>query len=214
MDLSKLSPEEKAQLLSQLEAEQKDSKAQVKAQRDSYKSLVDETINEMFPKLVEASKFLAETKSSVYDAFDSALAMKQELYGVNSDQKSHTFTNKEATARITLGHHVSDAYDDTVNEGIAKVKAYIASLAKDKESEMLVSGIMQLLSRDKEGNLKASRVMQLRKMAEDSENAEFIDGVKIIEDAYRPVVSKQYVRAEQKNDIGAWINVPLGMTES
>ena len=101
-----------------------------------------------------------------------------------------------------------------MNEGIAKVKDFIGSLAKDDESTMLVRAILKLLSKDQQGNLKASRVMQLRKMAEESGNETFIDGVSIIEQAYNPIVSKYYVRAEYKNDKQQWTNVPLGMTEA
>jgi len=79
---------------------------------------------------------------------------------------------------------------------------------------MLVNAVLKLLSRDQTGNLKASRVMQLRKMADESGNELFIDGVRIIQEAYRPEVSKYYVRAEFKNEQGAWVNVPLGMTEA
>jgi len=182
--------------------------------RDAYKTLVNETINKMFPRLEAVSRALGKNKNAVYNEFKQALSMKQELYEVKPDQRSNTFTNTEGARRITLGQHTTDGYDDTVNEGIEKVTQYISSLAKDNESQMLVDGIMRLLSKDQQGNLKASRVMQLRKMAEDSGNECFIDGVRIIEAAYRPAVSKFYVRAERKNELGAWENVPLGMTEA
>ena len=182
--------------------------------RDTYKTLVNDTINEMFPALETISKELAKNKTAVYEAFQQAMLMKQELYEVKQDQRSNTFTNAEGTRRITLGQYTTDNYDDTVNEGIEKVKQYISSLAKDNESKMLVDGIMRLLAKDQQGNLKASRVMQLRKMAEDSKSELFIDGVRIIEAAYRPAVSKFYIKAERKNENGAWVSVPLGMTEA
>lgn len=56
--------------------------------------------------------------------------------------------------------------------------------------------------------------MQLRKLAEESGNDRFLEGVKIIEESYQPVVSKQYVHAEMKNELGEWKTIPLGMTES
>ena len=194
--------------------EAKERKAKEKESRETYKTLVDETINGVFPSLIEVSKALQEKKSEVYDAFQRALTLKAEIYDVKEAQRSNTFTNVEGNKRVTLGQYVTDNYDDTVSEGVAKVKQYIGSLAKDAESKMLVDAILKLLSRDQQGNLKASRVMQLLKMSEESGNAEFIDGVKIIQDAYRPQVSKFYVKAEYKNEHGAWTNVPLGMTEA
>ena len=207
--------EEKAEFEAFKERKAADArKLQEKENRDAYKQLVDETINNLFPGLQELSNQLAARKTEVYDSFHGALTMKSELYKVSPEQRSNTFTNTECTRRIILGQHSIDAYDDTVNEGIAKVKQFIGSLAKDSESRMLVEAIMKLLSRDQKGNLKASRVMQLRKMANDSGNGEFLDGVRIIEESYRPEVSKYYVRAEFKNEQGEWVNVPLGMTEA
>ncbi len=183
-------------------------------ERKAYKELVNEKVEGLFPRLQEISELLAEAKREVYREFEAALEIKAELYDVPGDQNSHSFINKGATKRIVIGACQKDDYDDTVNEGIGKVKAFISSLARDEESTMLVRSILRLLARDQKGNLKASRVMQLRKMAEDSGNEMFLDGVRIIEQAYRPVQTKTYVRAEYKNEAGAWVAVPLGMTEA
>ena len=129
-------------------------------------------------------------------------------------RRSHTFMNADGTRRITLGNHVADGYDNTVEEGIAIVKEFLNSLAKDDESKALINTILRLMSRDMKGNLKASRVIQLRRTAEDLGNERFLEGVRIIEESYRPELSKQYIRAEYKNEDNALVTVPLGMTES
>ncbi len=185
-----------------------------KENRDAYKQLVDEAVREVFPTLQEVSSNLAESKQSVYERFADALKLKEEIFNIKEDQRSNTFSTTDGKYRITLGNHQTDDYDDTVNEGIAKVKEVIASFANDANSRLLVDAIMKLLSRDAKGNLKASRVMQLRKLATESGNAELIDGVEIIEKAYRPQVSKTFVRAEYKDEVGKWVSVPLGMTEA
>lgn len=192
----------------------KEAAEKARQDREAYKQLVDETVNAIFPGLEEMSGLLANRKKEAYNLFQKALLMKADLYENAADNKSNTFINKAGNRRITLGQYEVDGYDDTVNEGIAKVKAFIESLAKDDDSRMLVSAILKLLTKDKKGNLKASRVMQLRKMAEESKNDGFMDGVKIIEAAYRPTVSKFYVKAEKKQENGDWVSVPLGMTES
>jgi hypothetical protein len=51
-------------------------------------------------------------------------------------------------------------------------------------------------------------------MADDSGSEQFIDGVRIIEAAYRPAISKFYVKAEKKNEKNEWEIIPLGMTEA
>jgi hypothetical protein len=181
---------------------------------EAYKALVDETVIDVFPKLRALSEQLGVEKQHCYSSFHKALAMKADLFNIKSDQKSHTFTNKESTMRIVLGQYETDGYDDTVNEGIAKVKDFMGTLAKDQESSMMVKGLLRLLSRDSKGNLKASRIMQLKQMADESGNEMFKEGVTIIEKSYRPEVSKYYVKAEYKDENGSWVNVPLGITEA
>jgi hypothetical protein len=183
-------------------------------ERQAYKQLVDEAVTDLFPELQKQSLNLSATKQKVYDRLSDAIKIKEDIFSIREDQSSHTFTTSNGNFRIILGTYLRDDYDDTVEEGIAKVKQYIQSLAIDRDSGMLVTAILKLMSRDQKGSLKASRVMQLRKMAIESASPDFIDGVDIIEKAYRPATSKQFVRAEFKNDIGAWINIPLGMTEA
>lgn len=214
IDLADLTPEQrKALALEAREAEQAEA-VRREADRKAYKDLISEKVDGLFPNLQLVSDQLAITKRQVYDEFDAALKLKADLYDVPDDQNCHTFINKAATRRIKLGSCLKDNYDDTVNEGVGMVKGYLSSLAKDKESRMLVKSILKLLSRDQKGNLKPSKVMQLRQMAEESGDESFLDGVCVIERAYHPVRSKAIVRAEYKNELGVWVSIPLGMTEA
>lgn len=183
--------------------------------REAYAALVDETIERAMPRLTALSSQIAEAKAAVQAEFNEALRLKAGLFGVRDDQRSHTFTNAAGTMRITLGRYTLDSYRDTVDEGIAKVRQYIESLAKDDDTQALVRAVLRLLAKDQTGTLKASRVLQLRKMAEESGSDTFIEGVRIIEESYQPQTSKQFIRAEIKDpDTGAWKPVPLGMTEA
>ncbi len=196
------------------EREKKRREEERKQQRQQYATLVDEEIAATFPKLREVSEMLKKVKEDIYGSFETILKMKSEVIGaVRDDQSSHTFTNSDSSLRIILGVNCIDGYRDTVEDGVAMVKEYIESLAKDEATKSLVNAVLRLLSRDGQGNIKASRVLQLRKMAEDSGDERFIEGVRIIEESYQPTVSKRYIRAQYKNDKGAWCYIPLGMTD-
>lgn len=186
-----------------------------KVRRAEYTQLVDQKIEAIVPKLRQISETLSITKAEVYRGFMDVLSIKSDIMNRKTDEnKTHTFSNVKGDKRITLGSYYIDAYLDTVDDGIEMVKDYLASLAKDENSRALVKVVLKLLSKDSQGTLKASRVLQLRKMAEESGNARFVDGVRIIEEAYRPVQSKTFVKAEYKKDNGEWVNIPLGMTEA
>ena len=192
----------------------KRAKEQAKRDREAYKELVDETIEDAIPNLQAVSDCIKTVKNGVLNDFRRVIEMKSEVLKLKKDgQRSDTFTNSAGDKRITIGVYTTDGYRDTVEDGIAMVKAYIESLAKDETSKALVNAVLRLLSRDQSGNIKASRVLQLRKMAEETGNERFIEGVQIIEESYQPTATKKYIRAEYKNEKGAWVNIPLGMTD-
>lgn len=83
-----------------------------------------------------------------------------------------------------------------------------------KKTQALVNMVFRLLSRDKQGTLKASRIVQLRKIADEIGNERFMEGVRIIEESYQPEISKQFIRAEVKDNNNQWRPISLGMTES
>lgn len=214
-ELVKMTPEERAEFEAFRAAKlKKEAEAKAKEERETYKLLVEESINKAFPRLVEISDRLRLEKQEVTDIFKVAIEMKEQIFGIKSDQLSHTFSSLDGSKRITIGRYVTDNWADTVNEGIAKVTEAIQGLARDDNSKALVKAVLRLLSKDSKGTLKASRVLQLRKMADESGLQEFVDGVKIIEESYQPVTSKLYIRCEQKVADEAWQIIPLGMTEA
>ena len=212
-----MTAEEKAEFEAFQQAKaKKAAEEKAKADREMYRQMVDDEIEHSIPVLLGISEEIKESKQKVLDNFKTILEMKSDLFRtkVRDDQRSHTFTNSKGDKRITLGVYVTDGYRDTVEDGIAIVKEYIASLANDEKTQALVNMVFRLLSRDAKGTLKASRIVQLRKVAEDTGDARFLEGVRIIEESYQPEVSKQFIRAEVKDKNGMWKPIPLGMTES
>lgn len=212
-----MTAEEKAEFEAfQAAKAKKAAEEKARADREQYRQLVDDEIERSIPVLEEISGRIKESKQRVMDNFKTILEMKGDLFKtkLKEDQRSHTFTNSKGNKRITLGVYVTDGYRDTVEDGIAIVKEYIESLAKDDKTRSLVSMVLRLLARDAKGTLKASRIVQLRKVAMETGDDHFMEGVRIIEESYQPEVSKQFIRAEIKNENGMWKPIPLGMTES
>lgn len=198
------------------EKAKKEAAAQRKQQREDYAKLVDDELATAIPELRALSEQIKTVKDAIFGNFKTVLKMKSEIFGFKEGgQYSHTFTNSDSTLRITLGMHTVDGYRDMVEDGIAMVRAYIESLATDEKSKALVSAVLRLLSRDGQGNLKASRVLQLRKMAEESHDERFMEGVKIIEESYQPTETRSYIRAQYRNETtnNGWRNIPLNITD-
>lgn len=197
------------------EQRKKEEALRAKEERDAYRSLASTTVDEFFPKLESTSNTLSKMKRLLYDTFSQVVETKRAVMGAETQgQRSHSFLSTDGTKRIIIGYYQRDGWDETVEDGIAKVRDYISSLAGDEETRKLVDIILDLLSRDGKGNLKADKVLQLDKYAESIQDVRFSEGVAIIKEAYRPVRTKDFVRAQVKNAMGGWDDLPLGMTEA
>ena len=199
------------------EAEAKKAAEQKKKEdRMAYDELVDQAIEEAFPRLQNVSDSLRMTKKSVQGAFAAILEMKRDVLQLTKEkQRSHTWTHSNGKLRITIGSHKCDGWKDTVTDGVQMVKDACMDLIKDDTTRALVNQIMALMSPDKEGNLKAAKALQLRRLADELHNDRISEGVQIIEEAYIPSLSKTYIYGEVKDEqTGAWKSIPLGMTEA
>lgn len=212
VDLTQLTAADRAQLMEEIKAQERREKEAVKAERETYKAIVDDTVQQSFEPLVKLSRHILEVKKMIFDNFQSVLEMKMELYKVKDEQQSHSFSTADGDVTIKIGHRVTENFDDTLHAGIEKVKTYMATLAKDVESAALVETIMDLLKKDAKGNLKANRVLELRKLANRVNNEEFSDGIRIIEEAYKPVKSCNFIEVKFKDDQGKEHALPLSIS--
>ena len=200
----------------------KAAEARIQALRDGYAEMSEAFIAKTIKKLTPLSNKIREKKAEVLEEFSALQKLKAELLDIDGKDmpKSHTFTNASSDKRVTIGVYETDNYDDTVEEGIAIVKEYIESLAQDEKSARLVKMVMSLLARSANGALKASRVVRLHRLADESGDQRFIEGVRIIEAAYRPTITRTYIRCEVRSIdpetqvVKDWEVLPLGMTES
>jgi hypothetical protein len=212
MDITQLTKEEKDQLFSDLKAEQEAEIQRKEQDREAFKALKDETVKEAFKKLQALSWEMVTLKATIFDMFEATIAMKDELYNAKSDRQSDSFTTTDSAITIKLGNRTYEGWDDTVEIGIEKVKNYLRTLAKDEESGNLVDTVMRLLSKNRKGQLKANKVLELKQLAAKSNNEEFKEAIKIIEDAYRPVPSCQFIEVRYKDEKGNEVSLPLSMS--
>ena len=211
MNIENLTKEQKAELKRQLEAEEKAEKARVQQERENYKSIVDAWVEDKVKKLQNVSSILMTEKADIFATAQTIIDMKDDLFKAKSDRKSDTFSTSDGTKTIRIGNRINEGWDDTVNAGVDKVKTFIRSLAKDDDSAALTEMVMNLLAKDRKGNLKASRVLQLREIARKSGYPELIEATDIIQSAYRPVDSCQFISVSYKDEKGVKRALPLSL---
>lgn len=200
-------------------AKAKKDAAEKKAEEiKTYKSMVDEAVNATVIEARTLNEQITNLKEGILGRFKAIIDMKEDLF---KDKKNmaregrftDTFTNSESSVRVTLGYCTKDAYDDTYTAGVDMVHEYIESLASDDKSRQLTQMVNTLLSeRSKGGQLKAQNVLRLEQMASESGEEKFIEGMKVIREAYRPAKSKVFVTVEVKDDNNEWRSISMNMT--
>lgn len=212
IDLKDLDPKQLAALKKQVLQEQRNNEKKIQEARKGYKASVNKVVPSLFQLLQKCSHDLAKAKEEVYKRLSGLVVSKSEVYDREQDQTSHSFSTEDGIT-ISIGYRQNDGWDDTVEVGIQKVTDYMQTLSKDDNSKSLVKMIMKLLAKDSKGLLKASRVLQLKKIAEENGNKKFIDAIQIIQDAYRPARSKQFVTCRYKNSQGETKELPLNISD-
>lgn len=206
-----MTPAERAALKAQLEAEERAESQKRQESIDAYKQMVDEFCHDVFGRMKKVSEMMRAEKERVFAAADLLIEQKEALYNTKQDRHSNQFTTSDGKFTVALGFRTNDGWDDTVNEGIAKVKEYLRSLAANEEAAKAVDMILKLLAKDKKGNLKASAMIQLEQHAAKYGDPLFIEGVQIIRDAYRPVDTCQFISVSYKDEKGVKHTLPLSL---
>lgn len=212
MDINKLSKEEREQLKTQLAEQERAEEANLQRERQSYNSMRDEFVTRTFRSLKQLSDCMLEQKQVIFEESAELDTMQQRLFNVKLDRKSRTLTHSDGRLSIKVGNRQNDGWDDTVEIGIEKVREYLGTLATDEKSARLVAAITRLLAKDQKGTLKANKVLELEKMANESQDATFLEGLRIIKDAYRPVPTCQFVEVRYKDENDVERSLPLSMS--
>lgn len=194
------------------------AKREKQEQQETYKKLVDDTVANTLNSMEQLSAKMTQLKKQLFADFETVVSLKNELFSgqkwLREERFTNTFTNQEGTKRVTIGYHTNDNYLDTYTEGVKMVEEYIASLAIDENSMRLAEMVRMLLrERGKSGQLKAQNVLRLKQMADESKDETFIEGIRIIMDAYSPIKTKQFIKVEKKDDKNAWVAIPTSITE-
>ncbi|HPR78580.1 MAG TPA: DUF3164 family protein [Candidatus Limiplasma sp.] len=209
INIENLSPGDRQRLLGELRQADKAEKQRRAEERKAYKELVDETVPVLMTELMDVSVQLMRVKRRIFADTERLVDLKNSIYGVRTDQQSHSFTSTSGEFTITVGYRINDGWDDTVWIGVKMIRQFIEGMATDKASKQL---ILKLLKPDKKGLLKANRVLELVAIVEEIGDDQLSEGMKIVQEAYRPMQSVSYIEASFRDVNGKVHNVPLGVS--
>lgn len=211
LNLNDLTEEQKKELLKQMKEEEREKKQKRNEELKSLNEMTNETVKEIFVVGREVAEMLTLFKKETFEKCKSLIGIKEELFNVKDNQRSHTFTTDDGES-VTLGYRVTDAFDDTVQVGIEKVKNWVFSEVKGTNNENIKKIISNMLKEDKKGNLNAKRVLELSQIAMDINDEKLTEAVEIIEKAYKPQRSCYFIELNYKDENGKKVSMPLSVS--
>ena len=211
LDITKLSPEERKNLVAQAKQIEKQEKEQRVNDLQALEDIAKEVVPASFALLLEASDNLSKAKEQVFKNFIDYLEMKIDTIGIKSNQQSHTITYGNHS--IKLGYRITDGYSDDAGYGLAMVHKFLGTLAKDDNSKKLLATINRLLQKNGKGDLDSKKVLELRQIADRHyADTDFQKGLEIIQNNYSPKISKWFIEAYLTDGTGIEQSIPLSIT--
>jgi len=158
----------------------------------------------------EHDDFKRETYTRVNDFIaDMAHSYDIEIGGAKGNI---TLTSFDGKSRVKVG--VAD--DISFGPQILVAKELFLGVVNglldqlDDDAQLIKDIVMNAFETDKEGQYSKTKIMELRsKYRYSHKSEEWADGMRAIDDAFIFGSTKTYVRYYERNELGAWIQIPL-----
>lgn len=196
IDLEQLTVDQIADLKNQITAKEQEKEAQKKKNIVLLGELTEQVVDSHIDSFVNIQGITNESIVKLFNDAEAIIDARTETYGNKKrEQDSHTFTKRDGTASIKIGWNIKPTFDGTEAEGIAKVKEYMSSLAGDDDNEkIMMSFLNTFLKTDVQGNYNPKLVRKLNEKRDEAKNAQFSEGMDIIEKAIVDVRTSMYAR--------------------
>ena len=198
-------PKSVAELKLQLEEAKRREQKEKKEKRQNYETLKDTTVIELCKKAVETSKNLENFKKEAFNETNALIAVLKEYSQRHADSLGN-FRFSSGNFRVSYLKQGRPSFDEKATEGEFFIKEFVASKFKnDKATRDL---IVSLLARPK-GDFDINLIQKLYKMEDSFDDENWKKGIQLIKESYSYEHSKDYIRFEEKNSNGEWVNIPL-----
>lgn len=185
INLADLTAEQKKQMRLELQREERESKAKKQGDIATLKELSTEFLNNNIGKLIDRQGEMEAMVADIFDSFGSVLNLKGEVYGLERlEQDSHTITDPEGNASITIGQNVGITFDGSETAGVQKIMNYLTAISGNEDNEDMkkMAETVKLLLKPsmKTKMLNPAKIIQLNAMRGTYNSPEFDEGMDII----------------------------------
>lgn len=214
-NVAAMSAKERKQLFKQLEEQEKTEKKKRLENVEALKGMQDQFCASWLKRLFSFSEEQSRIVDLVFQDTAKLIALKSELYELDNDQGSHTFTARDGSGSIKVGYNMVIGFDGTSDIGVQKIQSYLSSLSKDDTNRGKIEKILNvLMQRNKKGELNPTRVMDLSNLKLEIDDEQFSEGVDIVVAAQFKTRTSSYVEGwmRRTDDNGKEIKYQFRLT--
>ncbi len=198
IDIKQLTPEQKAALKKELAQEAKQDKEKKQGDIATLKELQNTFLEQNIDTLVNRQGEMETLVAQLFTDFSDILTLKSQVYGLDRlEQDSHTITNSDGTASITIGQNVNITFDGSESAGVQKIMNFLTAISGNEDNEDMkkMSETVKLLLKPslKTKMLNPAKIIQLNAMRATYNSPEFEDGMDIIINAQLRQKGSSYV---------------------
>lgn len=196
IDLKKLTPAQRKELLKEAREIEKSEKKEREENLSTFKELSAEFVNDHIDPLVHHHEITGALIEKLWNDYKPLQEIKAKIYGVKTnEQDSQTSTLEDGSASITIGYNVTIGFDGTESAGVEKIKEFISSLSSDDENNKKLSAAVNtfLKPNGKTGMLNPAKIIELSKLQAEFNDERFEQGLEIIFNAQQRRQNSMYV---------------------
>lgn len=194
LNVASMSAKERKALLEQLAAQEQFDKQKRSSDIETLKTMQDQFCASWLTKLFSFSEEQSRLVDLVFQDTAPLISLKSELYDVEENQGSHTFTARDGSGSIKVGYNMVIGFDGTSDIGVQKIQTYLSSLSQDDINRTKIEKILNvLMQRNKKGELNPTRVMDLSNLKSEIDDDLFSEGVDIVVSAQFKTRTSSYV---------------------
>jgi len=206
IDITQLSPEQKAELMAQLNQEQELAEMEARTKRELYEQQRETTIQSLMGQALEINDIMQGFKNEAFaelrflSEFISETTTKEDWKG------NFTIKSRDGKFKIEYSRQVLGDFDERSNEAVNLISEFVSErYQQDAPTRKLV---VSLLER-KNGQLDIKMVQKLYAMENEFSDEKWLKGLQLLKDSWQSGDSKEYVRFWQKDSANGWKAIKL-----
>ncbi|MDP8079543.1 DUF3164 family protein [Phocoenobacter skyensis] len=170
----------------------------------------DELVRDLVAKALEVQQVIQGFKTQTFDDVNAFVELSAEKYNANIGGKKGNITlftyDGEYKLQVAVAEHIR--FDERIHAAKSLIDECLHDWSEGSKPELkvLIDNAFQV---DKQGNLSTSRILSLRRVEIDDER--WNNAMLAISDSIQVVGSKDYVRFYQRDGVGKYQPISLGI---